>query len=136
MTRSDGLLSAVNVLLGVVVLCEVALKVSHWLMQLEPRFLHILQRGSDGEASDFPPFAFAATVRAFSHLALLHGALGVHSGVDIHFRAYAGETCSVVLYAFEQHPCYSEFCTVHVLSRPRVLSRQNLHVVTTGPRYC
>lgn len=49
-TRSDGMLSAVNVLLGDVVLCEVAFRVSHWLMQLEPRFLHILQRRSDGEA--------------------------------------------------------------------------------------
>jgi hypothetical protein len=42
-------LSAVDVLLLFVVLCEVAIEVSHWLMQLEPRFLHITQMTSDGE---------------------------------------------------------------------------------------
>ena len=49
-TRLDGVLSAVNVLLGYVVLSGAVIEVSHWLMQLEPRFLHILQRTSDGEA--------------------------------------------------------------------------------------
>lgn len=43
------MLSAVDVLLVFVVLCEVAIEVSHWLMQLEPRFLHTTQMTSDGE---------------------------------------------------------------------------------------
>lgn len=48
--RSDGVLSAVNVLLVYVVLGGAAVEVSHWLMQLEPRFLHILQMISNEEA--------------------------------------------------------------------------------------
>jgi hypothetical protein len=69
------MLSATKVILAYVVLCEVAsvLEMSHWLVHLEPRLLHIVQT-----ASYFPPFAFATTVRPLSHFTLLRGSVELH----------------------------------------------------------
>ena len=105
-SRSDGVLFAVNVAPACVVLCDRDIafvsEVSHWLMQEDPRFLHISQRTSDGDAKMHLTFLRLhsrqlcvpfLTLLFFAELWASIFASALNS------RACTTETCSVVLVA-------------------------------------
>jgi hypothetical protein len=142
-SRSDGVLSAVNVAPACVVLCDRGIafvsEVSHWLMQGDPRFFHISQRTSDGDAKIHLTFLRLhsrqlcvpfLTLLCFAEIWASIFALVLKP------RYCTTKICSVVLVACRRHVCHSEWRSVRVSSRTSVLSCQALRIVARGPQCC
>jgi hypothetical protein len=139
--QSDGVLSAVNVAPACVVLCDGSIafvsEVSHWLMQEEPRFLHILRRTSEGDSKMHLTFLRLhsrqlcvpfLTLLCFAELCASIFVLALKP------RACTTEICSVVLAAGKWPVYHGGWRTLHALSRTCVLSCQTLRVVATEPK--